>query len=371
MRNVIALIKPASSRCNMRCDYCFYGDEAEKRRQASYGLMTEETLKNVIRRCVIPAEGSCVFAFQGGEPTLRGIAFYEKAVEYAAHFNRRGVPVQFSLQTNGYALDDAWSAFFAKNRFLIGVSVDGTREIHDRCRHTPDGGPTYERVMEGVASLKRFGVEFNILTVVHREVAENIAEIYRDYRRKGFDYLQFITCLDPLGEERGRRAYSLTPEAYGRFLITLFDLWYRDQTAGRAPSIRQFENYIGILLGEAPEACEQRGRCGAQYTVEADGSVYPCDFYALDEWRIGNFNENRLSEMDETREALGFRQASFPVPGACEACRWYALCRNGCLRSRLPLCGPEGGRNYFCRGYQMFFECCHDRLYALAKRLRR
>ena len=370
MRNVVALIKPASSNCSMRCDYCFYRDEAEKRGRASYGMMTEETLKNVIRRCLLPAEGACAFAFQGGEPTLRGLAFFEKAVEYAAHFNRRGLPVQFSLQTNGFAVDDAWSAFFAKNGFLLGVSVDGTEAIHDRYRHAPDGGPTYARVMKTIESLEKHGVEYNILTVVHRDTAEHIEEIYRGYRKKGWRYLQFITCLDPLGEPRGGKPYSLTPEAYGRFLIRLFDLWYQDWQAGRAPSIRQFENYVGILLGMPPESCEQRGTCGVQYAVEADGSVYPCDFYALDAWKLGNFNENRLSEIDERREALGFRQLSFPVPAACEACRWYSLCRNACRRCRLPLGGPEGGINYFCAGYQMFFSHCYDRLRAIADRLR-
>lgn len=370
MRNVIALIKPASSHCNMRCDYCFYSDEAAKREHASYGFMTEETLKNVIRKCLIPAEGSCAFAFQGGEPTLRGLPFFEKAVEYASHFNRKGLPVQFSLQTNGYAVDSAWSAFFAKNHFLLGVSVDGTEEIHNRYRHAPDGGPTYKSVMRTIEQFEKYGVEYNILTVVHREAAEQIEAVYREYAKNGWRHLQFITCLDPLGERPGDRGYSLSPEAYGRFLITLFDLWHRDFQAGRAPYIRQFENYVGILLGFPPEACEQQGRCGRQYVVEADGSVYPCDFYALDEWKIGNFNENRLSEIDEKREALGFCRLSYPVPEQCAQCPWYALCRNACRRSRLPLEGSSAGLNYFCRGYQMFFEHCYDRLVSIAERIK-
>ena len=360
------MIKPASGLCNMHCDYCFYCDEAASRRQASYGFMTEETLKNVIRRCVIPAEGSCSIAFQGGEPTLRGLPFFQQAVSLAEHFNRNHVSLHFALQTNGYAITEDWCRFFADAGFLIGVSVDGTEAIHNRYRHGPDGAPVYARVMQSIEMLEKHRVEFNILTVVHREVAENIRAIYSLYRKNGWHYLQFITCLDPLAGPRGREPWSLLPETYGRFLTDLFDLWYADWKRGHAPFIRQFENYVGILLGYPPESCEQRGTCGIQYLAEADGSVYPCDFYALDEYLLGNLNRDRLAQIDEKRSQLRFCELSHPLPDACRACPWLSLCRNGCRRSR-----PDpSGSNYFCAGYRYFFERCAPRLREIAASLR-
>lgn len=371
MPPVSVLIKPASGMCNMRCDYCFYCDEAAKRQQASYGMMTEETLKNVIRKCVIPAEGACTVAFQGGEPTLRGLPFFEKAVEYAEHFNRNGVRIDFALQTNGCGITEDWCRFFAGHHFLVGVSVDGTREIHDRHRRGRDGGPTFDRVLRSVGLLEKHRVDFNILTVVHREIAENIRGIYPAYRKRGWDYMQFITCLDPLGEPRGNRPYSLLPEAYGQFLMDLFDMWYADYRRGNAPFIRQFENYVGICMGMAPESCEQRGICGVQYAVEADGSVYPCDFYALDQWKIGNFNQDRLSQMKERAEALGFLARSRNLPPQCRECKWQSLCRGGCFRSRLEAGETNTGLNYFCPGYRMFFDRWGETIQEIARQIQR
>lgn len=370
MQSVCVLIKPASGLCNMRCDYCFYCDETAKRQQAFYGLMTEETLKNVLRKCILPAEKDCMIAFQGGEPTLCGLPFFQKAVEYAWHFNRSGIRLQFALQTNGYDITEEWCHFFAENHFLIGISVDGVERIHDRYRHSAGGkAPTYCRVMDTISLLEQYHVDYNILTVVHREVAEHIEEIYQEYRRRGWHYLQFITCLDPLGEPRGQKPYSLRPTDYGRFLMRLFDLWYQDYLRGNAPYIRQFENYVGILLGMPPESCEQQGRCGIQYVVEADGSVYPCDFYVLDEWKLGNLNSQRLGDLDQRRAQLGFQKQSFPLPEQCANCPWLKLCRNGCFRSRVTEFEDNTGLNYFCKGYQMFFQHVYERLLLIAKQV--
>ena len=370
MPPISVLIKPASGMCNMRCDYCFYCDEAAKRQQASYGLMTLDTLKNVIRRCVIPAEGICTIAFQGGEPTLCGLPFFEKAVEYARHFNRNGIRIDFALQTNGYGITEEWCSFFAQNHFLVGLSVDGIQGIHDRYRHSKGNEPTYERVMRTAEMFDQFHVNYNILTVVHREIAENIGEIYREYRQRGWNYLQFITCLDPLGESRGQQPYSLLPETYGQFLVNLFDLWVADFQQNSAPFIRKFENYIGIYLGMLPESCEQRGTCGIQYVVEADGGVYPCDFYVLDEWKLGNFNQDRIVQINEKRDALGICSRSNNHPSACKECKWFFLCRGGCYRSRLEAGEPEEGLNYFCQGYQYFFDHCAEKMEQIARQIR-
>lgn len=373
MAAINLLVKPASGRCNMRCDYCFYYDEMGKRETASYGLMSEATLKNVIRRTLPRATGLFTLAFQGGEPTVRGLAFFEKVIEYVNQYNQNHVRVQYALQTNGFGMNEEWAAFFAKHHFLIGVSMDGLPEIHDKYRHSAAGGPTYERVINATKLLDKYGVDYNILTVVHREVAENIEAIYETYKKNGWAYLQFITCLDPLGEPRGTREYSLTPEIYGNFMIKLCKLWIRDLKEGFAardagkdayvPWIRTFENYVGIMLGYRPESCEQCGACSVQYVVEADGSVYPCDFYVLDEHRMGNLNTDRLPVIDEKGAALGHVERSLPIPDKCQQCPYYDLCRNGCYRSRVfgesEMTPPtEEGLNYFCESYKMFFDAC-------------
>lgn len=362
-------MKPSSGMCNMRCDYCFYCDETQKREQASYGFMTEETLRNVIRRTLLRATRNVSYAFQGGEPTLRGLDFFEKVVEFEKQYNKKGIPVYNALQTNGYLIDEKWCRFFRDNGFLIGISIDGTEEIHDCYRHTKDGKPTFEKVRQATRLMDRMGVDYNILTVVNKKVAAHIKEIYEFYRTQGWGYQQYIACLDPLGEERGQTEYALEPELYGEFLIALFDLWYSDWKRGKQPYIRQFENYVGILAGYMPESCEQRGSCGIQTVVEADGSVYPCDFYMLDEYRLGNFNENQLDEIDARRREIGFVERSRKISKDCVSCEFYGICRGGCQRNRDYQEETDEYKNYFCRGYRMFFEACLGRLQEAAAKL--
>ncbi|WP_130838201.1 anaerobic sulfatase maturase [Lachnoclostridium sp. Marseille-P6806] len=370
MPAISVLIKPVSGACNLHCDYCFYCDEMNKRQQGSYGRMTKETLRNVIKRTLMRAEGTYSLAFQGGEPTLSGLDFFRSAVEYVGKYNRNHAEIHLALQTNGYAVDEEWCRFFAEHHFLLGVSVDGLPEIHNKYRHAGDGGDTYRHAVRAARHMEEAGVDYNILTVVHRETAEHIREIYEAYRANGWHYQQYISCLDPLNEERGRREYSLLPDQYGRFLIELFELWYGDFLKQQEPYIRQFDNYIMLLLGRMPEACEQRGSCGIQYVVEADGSVYPCDFYALDEYRLGNFNEDFLPAIGARREEIGFLRRSSVLPQECLGCRWRHLCRCGCYRNRTEGPGGAAGPNYFCKGYQMFFEACGERLYHAAETVR-
>lgn len=190
---------------------------------------------------------------------------------------------------------------FKENQFLIGVSVDGTEALHDRYRHDTAGNSTYERIKKNIELLEEYGVDYNILTVVTGQVAENIRDIYREYKKNGWWFQQYIACLDPFGEEPGSREYSLSPKQYGNFMIELFRMWDKDWRRGKAPYIRQFENYVGILLGYPPESCEQNGICSVQCVAEADGGAYPCDFYVMDEYRLGNYNENRIPEFLKIR----------------------------------------------------------------------
>lgn len=370
MPSLSILLKPASSGCNLRCAYCFYADEASIRAVPNYGSMPEEVSHALIQKALAAAEGGPVtFLFQGGEPTLAGLDFFR---DFTAHVDKTappGLTVQYSIQTNGTLLDEAWCGFLKENRFLVGLSLDGSRECHDRFRRDGTGKGTYDRVLRAARLLERAGVDYNVLTVVTGYLAKHIQSVFTSLCRNGFRFQQYIPCLDPLGEERGGERWSLTPEEYGVFLKTLFDLWYRELEQGRYWSIRYFDNLVWMLEGRPPELCSMTGSCSRQYLVEADGSVYPCDFYGLDEYRLGNVLQNSWEELDEVREKLGFIQDSRRVPEACKLCQWNPLCRCGCRRDRL--IEPGGlGRNYYCQAYASFFAYALPRLHRVRALLR-
>lgn len=359
------LIKPASGLCNMHCDYCFYADEMRNRQQASYGIMPDEVMEQVIKKTYATVSGACSFLFQGGEPTLAGLTFYEKWMKLEEKYNQNHVKTTHALQTNGYQLQDEWCQFFAKHNFLIGLSVDGTKATHDAYRRDRNNEGTYLNVRNAADRLRSAGVDFNVLTVVTKKTAARIRRIYESYRRQGFAWQQYIACLDPLHVPPGSMDYSLTPELYGQFLIELFRLWSFDLYKGRQPYIRQFENYIGILLGYEPESCEQRGRCSFQNVIEADGSVYPCDFYVLDSYKLGNLMTDDFSDIKKRQEQSDFTKRFLHPSAACAACRYYVLCRGGCCRHREQP-GAACGQNYFCSSYQMFFDACLPKLENIA-----
>lgn len=357
------LIKPASGNCNMRCRYCFYADELDNREIRSYGKMSVDTMHTIVEKAMEYGDYECTIAFQGGEPTLAGLDFYRDLVAYVtAHENPKKLKIHYALQTNGYLINEEWAAFLGENHFLVGVSLDGLKEIHDRYRLDAAGKGTYQRVISAIRLLEKHQVEYNILTVVTAATARNGQKIYNYFKKNHFGYQQYIECLDPIGEEPGQHEYSLTPEKYGEFLKSMFDAWYLDMRSGTYVYNRYFENLMMIMAGQQPESCNMRGVCGKQWVFEADGSVYPCDFYALDQWRLGNIQENSFEEMDEKRDELGFIQWSMRQQEDCQKCRWFGLCRNGCRRNREPVTAEHTNRNYFCKSYQMFFEYAYPRL---------
>ena len=368
MQDVNFLIKPASGLCNMRCRYCFYADEMQNRTQASAGLMTQDTAAALIRFALASASRSCTFAFQGGEPTLAGLDFFRSFVAAARAQNEKRLQLSFAIQTNGYALDDEWALFLAKEHFLVGVSLDGYAELHDLYRRDAGGAGTAKRALQSIRLLEKYGAEFNILTVITAQTAKHAAKLYRYYEKCGLRYQQYIPCLDPLGAPRGSMPYSLTPALYGEFLTTLFDAWYADVLAGKKPYNRYFENLTGMLLGQPPEACGMLGHCTKQLVVEADGRIYPCDFYVLDGFCIGDVHTDTLPQVDEKRVALGFIEQSLQLPAECRACEWFSLCRGGCRRDR----DTNGvlGRSCWCEAYRRFFPYAVPRLARLAEAIR-
>lgn len=370
MPPISVLIKPASNICNMSCDYCFYCDETKKREKASYGFMSEQTLKNVIRKTLLHADNMISYVYQGGEPTLCGVDFFRKVIKYQKQYNKKNIHIHNALQTNGYALNEEWCLFLKENNFLVGLSVDGTEFTHDAMRHAKTGGGTFHRILESAKLMDKHHVDYNILTVVTPLVAENISDIYSFYKKNGWPYQQYIVCLDPLEEERGRQKFSLTPEKYGAFLIKLFELWYEDYKNGVQPYIRQFENYVGLAAGIIAESCDQRGICGIQNVIEADGSVYPCDFYVLDPYYLGNLNENQMIQINEKRKEIGFIERSLNIELACKECSYYGICRGGCQRCRDYDMEKAAFSNYYCNAYRMFFDACYKRIEEIAKQIK-
>ncbi|MGI6256080.1 MAG: anaerobic sulfatase maturase [Acutalibacter sp.] len=368
MHPISVMIKPASSGCNLRCSYCFYADEAAMRTIPNYGIMKPQVLENAIALFLGSAKGSCSFAFQGGEPTLAGLEFFQKVVELQKKYRRPGLTVTNALQTNGILLDNQWCEFLAQNHFLVGLSLDGVKDTHDRYRRGPDGKGSYAAVLRAAQRMEAHHVDFNILTVVTAQLAQNITKVYGFYKKNRWFYQQYIPCMDALEDARGGKDYSLTPSAYGDFLKKLFDLWYQDFRQGLVVSVRYFDNLLQMLQGYPPESCAMAGHCNVHYLVEADGSVFPCDFYAMDDYRIGNLNTDTVEQMDQQRRAIRFLETSVELTQRCKGCPWYSLCRGGCRRDYTQ---GEDAHNYYCESYRAFFEYAFPRLRQAAAVLQR
>ncbi len=352
------LIKPASGRCNMRCAYCFYADVAQHRVQENFEMMSPETLEILIRKALAFAEGSCTFMFQGGEPTLAGLPFFEKAVTLQKQYNVKKLKVQNAIQTNGLVLDAAWAEFLAKNHFLVGLSLDGDGELHNMLRPDAKGKGTYARVTQAADRLKKAGCDVNILCVVTKDVARHGARVYSALKRYG--YLQFIPCIDSFD---GAGEYGLNAALYGKFLHTVFQAYYQDFLQGKYVSERTFDNWVYMLRGLPPENCAMNGVCSCNLVVEGDGGVYPCDFYVLDAWHLGNIRKDAVADLMSVPRAAEFVQNSREVAEECKSCRYRALCRGGCRRDRLD------GKNRFCAAYCTFFDQHMNDLTDMARRV--
>ena len=351
MKALSILIKPASGRCNMRCSYCFYRDVADHREEGDRGMMSEETLERIVRAALCEAGEFCAFGFQGGEPTLRGLPFFERFRSLVARHNPRKIPVSFALQTNGLLIDGAWATFLAQSGFLTGLSIDGTAALHDSLRPDAAGNPTHRRALRAAERLRRAGAPLNILTVVTPQLAAKTEEVYRYFKSQNFDHLQFIPCLG--GEEASPHVPS--SEQYGDFLCRLFDCWAVDFERGQYTSIRLFDNYVHMVAGYPPESCAMAGHCAPYALIEADGAVYPCDFYAVDKHYLGNIHSSSFKELLGGDSARRFAGQSHRLPDQCRSCRHLFLCRGGCRRERVA--APHGAdENRYCTAYFRFFE---------------
>ena len=336
-----------------------------------YGFMTEETSINIIKKALEVADGGHVtFAFQGGEPSLIGLDFFERFVESVNLNNIKNSKINYAIQTNGILINDEWAAFFHKHKFLVGLSLDGPKDIHNINRIDKKANGTYKSVMQAVKYLDKHNVSYNLLTVVTSLVSRKIDKVYNFFKTNGFKYLQFIPCIDSFDTD-DQAKYSLSPEQYKNFLCKLFDKWYLDMKKGEVISIRYFDNILSMFLGMAPESCDMIGHCSIQHVIEADGSIYPCDFYVLDEVKLGNINSDNINDIHQGAIVKSFIEESLNVDTNCKKCEWYKLCRGGCKRLRHIEDDGTYGLNKFCDSYKSFYEYSYERFEVLAGIIRK
>ena len=356
MNILTVLIKPASSACNLACKYCFYHSLSHARSKFFYGMMSYETAENLIKKSFREAKYVVYFAFQGGEPTLAGLEFYRQFLTIVDKYKGKKI-VKYSLQTNAMILDDEWCKFFHDNDFLVGVSLDGFKDLHDFLRVDSKGGKSFDRVMQSIEILKKHDVKFNILSVVTNIMAKHPLKVFQFYLKNGFDFIQFIPCLDDYLPTQNPQNYELQANIYGKFLITIFDLWLSELKRGHYISIRHIDNLMLQLQGKAPELCGADGRCNLQYVIEGDGSVYPCDFYCTDEFCMGNINNDTFEQLSSSIVAEKFiERRNFPAN--CEKCEYNYVCNSGCKRHHVVV--MELGdisviKNRFCTAYKEFY----------------
>lgn len=357
------MIKPVSAQCNLECSYCFYKDEASKRENCLLGVMSKDTLRAIVTRVFEYAQGLAVFVFQGGEPTLAGRAFFEDVIALEKELNVKNVRIINTLQTNGVEIDEDWARFFSENGFLVGVSLDGIASAHDAFRARSDGAGSFESTERAIDVLLCHGNDVNVLCVVNSETVKQPKQVYASLKK--YKYIQFIPCIDPLeGEGKG---FSLDAAEYGVFLSEVFREYYMDALRGEGVSIRNFDDILTLASGGIAESCAARGACTCSFVCESDGSVYPCDFYALDEWCLGNVREEGFKEMLGSEKAKEFVLRSLEKSQECRECPYYALCRGGCYRQRTAA-HEKNGKDRFCEAYRYFYSKELSKIVDLAKR---
>lgn len=334
MKELSILIKPASSLCNMRCGYCFYADVAGMRETASCGVMSRDTLRGILHSVsadLSPGDRLTV-AFQGGEPTLAGTGFFRDFFAEADTL-LRGIRFDCSFQTNGLLLDDEWCRLFAERKVLVGLSADGPAAVHNAQRPDASGKGTYQRVHAAMDLLRRHGVDFNVLTVLTAESARHPATVWSWLLRENIRYVQFIPCLDRL-DAATPSPYALTPSRFRDFYRQLFPLWKRGMENGNVVSVKLFDDLVNLSLAGRATACGITGACGVQYVVEAGGDVYPCDFYALDRFRMGSLLNAKPSELAGSADVFLSDGREYAEQPPCRGCRYEKSCGGGCKRMR-------------------------------------
>ncbi len=374
------LAKPTGAICNLDCEYCFFLSK-ESLYPGSPFRMSDDLLESYIRQ-LVEAHGrspEVTIAWQGGEPTLMGVEFFRRSVEVVQHYLKPGQRVAHTIQTNATLIDDAWAELFTEHGFLVGVSIDGPREVHDRYRVDKGGKPTFDRVMRGLSTLKEHGVDWNALTTVHAANHDRGLEVYRFLRDDlGATFTQFIPIIERATSDtlqvasqgwgagvRGRPLYlqegdlvtdrSVPPDGFGRFLIDVFEEWVRHDVGD--VFVQMFDVALAQWVGVPPSLCVHAETCGAALALEHNGDVYSCDHFVEPAHLLGNIGDRHLLELVALPQQQAFGQAKRDtLPRFCRECDVRFACHGGCPKDRFTR-DPYGepGLNYLCPSYKAFF----------------
>jgi uncharacterized protein len=377
---VHVLAKPSGATCNLACSYCFFLDK-ELLYPDSKFRMPEDVLENYIRQLIETHRSDQVtVAWQGGEPTLMGVGFYRKAIEYQEKYKRPGMVFENTMQTNGTLLDDEWCEFFKENDFLIGISIDGPRHLHDAHRVDKGGAPTFDRVMRGLRLLQKYGVEYNILVTVNRLTADHPKEVYRFLRDEAkTTWIQFIPVIERMNMDgmnliqEGERVSprSVRPEQFGRFLIQVFDEWVQDDV-GKI-YVQTFEAALRNWMRLPTSGmCVFEKTCGYGLALEHNGDLYSCDHFVEPDFLLGNIREEHMLEMVGSERQYQFGQDKFDtLPKYCMECPVLFACNGECPKNRFTQT-PDGepGLNYLCAGYKAFFQRVDEPMKLMATLMR-
>ena len=356
--------KPTGAVCNLDCKYCFYLDKESLYPDSAF-RMSDEVLDAWVRQYLECQAGPEInLAWQGGEPTLMGLPFFQRAVALAEHYRRPDTTLLHTIQTNGVLLDDDWCRFFAEHHFLVGLSLDGPRPLHDAYRVDKGGHPTFDKVMAGLRLLQRHGVEVNILTTVHAANAPYPLDVYRFLRDEaGAQFIQLIPIVErasdlvALGRSRPVRASerSVSGPAFGRFLVAIFDEWVRHDV-GRV-FLQMFDSALAAWAGEPGSLCVHAPTCGTALALEHNGDLYSCDHFVDGANKLGNILERPAHELAESESQARFGDAKRDtLPRQCRDCEVRFACNGGCPKDRFAVTADgEPGLHYLCEGYRTFF----------------
>jgi len=331
--------------------------------------MSFEVLEKLIRGYLALDFGVAGFSWQGGEPTLMGLRFYEEVVELQKKYGRPGRQIGNALQTNAVLLDDEWCRFLHNNKFLVGISIDGPKKFHDHYRVDHAGCGTFDKVMRAIENCKRYKVEFNTLTLLNDVNVEHPEELFDFFADSGVRFLQFIPCVELDEEEGGVTGFSVTPQQYGDFLCRLFDRWY--EYGPEKVSIRDFDSILSFYVTGEHTICTFGRQCSQYVVVEHTGDCFPCDFFVQPKWRLGNIMETPIEQLAGGEKKRKFGRLKQNLSNKCLLCSSLSVCRGGCMKDRAPFDRDSFGReSYFCEGYKRFFEYSGPRFMQLAASVR-
>lgn len=349
------MTKPIGPICNLDCEYCFYLDKEKLYPETRSFRMDDEVLENYVKQYIEAQEvNEVTFAWQGGEPTLMGVDFFRQAIRYQQKYRRPGMQIQNSFQTNATLLDDEWGEFFKRNKFLIGVSIDGPPEIHDKYRYDKRGRPSSEQVIRGLRVLQQYNVDYNILCVVNKHNAEYPKEVYDYFKELGAEFMQFIPAVENFGG-KNVSPRSVTARQYGKFLCAIFDEWVV-KDIGRI-FVQIFDVALEAWLGYNPSLCVFNETCGDALAIEHNGDLYSCDHFVTPDYHVGNIAEQTIAEMvDSTFQRKFGTDKQDTLPEYCRSCEVKFVCNGGCPKNRfIKTPTGEDGLNYLCAGYKQFF----------------